>query len=291
MRSLSVIIPAYNEEESLKAFLPEVVSFCKDRGYRLIVVDDGSQDGTWKLLRSFEAENGLTAIHHKVNRGYGGAIKSGVRAATTDYVITIDADGQHLLEDIERLHERIIASQADMVIGNRDGNPQSLYRKTGKNLIRRIARLLMPLHVKDINSGMKIYDTALAKKYIRLCPDSMAFSDTIALAFIGNRHLVDEMPISLRPRARGTSTIGTRTALTTIMELLNIVVLFNPMRVFLPLAITSFLSGVIWNIPIFLRGEGVSVGAMLLIVSGLLFFLLGLISEMLSNIRREQIDP
>ena len=278
MGSLSIIIPAYNENESLRAFLPEVIAFCKQRGYRLIVTNDGSEDGTAEFLRSLDSEEILTTVHHKVNRGYGGAIKSGVRMAETDYVITIDADGQHLLEDVERLYKLIVAQDADMIIGNRDGNKQSLYRRTGKNLIRRIARLLMPLHVTDINSGMKIYNTALAKRYSRMCPDSMAYSDTIALAFVANKHLVSEVPISLRPRISGRSTITQMTALNTVMELLNLVVLFHPMRVFLPLSIGFGGFGAVWNVPIFLRGEGVSVGAMLLMVAGLIFFLLGLIN-------------
>jgi glycosyltransferase involved in cell wall biosynthesis len=291
MGTLTIIIPAYNEEESLRVFLPEVVAFCRDRGYKLIVVNDASADGTRKFLDSIEPADFFTVIHHKVNRGYGGAIKSAVRAATTDTIITIDADGQHSPEDVARLHERIVAEDADMVVGNRDGNRQSAYRRAGKNLIRWIARLLLPLHIRDLNSGMKIYDTALAKKYIRFCPDSMAYSDTITLVFIAHKHLVTEERISIRPRRTGTSTITSRTALTTVMELLNIVVLFHPMRIFLPLSILFTVFGIVWNVPIFLRGEGVSVGAMLLIVSGLLFFLLGLITEMLSNMRRDRVDP
>ena len=125
----------------------------------------------------------------------------------------------------------------------------------------------------------------------RICPDSMAYSDTIALAFVANKHLVHEVRISLRPRLSGDSTITPMTALNTVMELLNIVVLFHPMRVFLPLSILFGGFGAAWNVPIFLRGEGVSVGAMLLMVAGLIFFLLGLITEMLSTIRREQLDP
>jgi glycosyltransferase involved in cell wall biosynthesis len=290
MSTLSIIIPAYNEEESLKVFLPEVISFCKEKGYKLIVTNDGSGDGTRELLDSFAAEDCFTVIHHKVNRGYGGAIKSAVRAATTDCIATIDADGQHVLEDVARLHESLAARDADMIVGNRDASRQSAYRRLGKNLIRIFARLVMPLHIKDINSGMKIYNTALAKKYLRFCPDTMAYSDTMTLVFIAHKHLVAEEPITQRPRTGGTSTISSRTAFNTVMEILNILVLFHPMRVFLPLSVVFTVGGVAWNVPIFLRGEGVSVGAMLLIVSGLIFFLLGLITEMLANMRRDRVD-
>jgi len=118
----------------------------------------------------------------------------------------------------------------------------------------------------------------------------MAYSDTIALMFVGHKHLVLEEPVSLRPRIGGESSISTRTALETVIEILNIVVLFNPMRIFLPLSVLFVVAAIAWDIPIFMRGEGVSVGALLLFVAGLFFFLLGLITEVLSNIRKDQID-
>jgi hypothetical protein len=114
----------------------------------------------------------------------------------------------------------------------------------------------------------------------------MAYSDVITLVFIGQRHRVVELPIRLRPRTGGHSTITARTALQTLMEILNIVVLFNPHRVFLPVALASLALGVGWGLPIVLRGNGVSVGAMLAIVTGIVFFLLGLLAEQISLIRR-----
>jgi len=290
MNTLSIIIPAYNEEESLRVFLPEVIAFCRNNGYKLIVTNDGSTDGTREILDGIEPEECITVIHHKVNRGYGGAIKSAIRAAETDYVITIDADGQHFLEDIKMLHKKLETDDADMVVGNRDANKQGLYRSMGKNLIRLFARYIMYIPIKDINSGIKIYNTALAKKYLNFCPDSMAYSDAITLVFIAHKHLVVEEPVSLRQRITGTSTITTSTAFLTVLELLNILVLFHPMRVFLPVSVFFMVFGIVWNIPIFLRGEGVSVGSMMLIVSGLLFFLLGLTTEMLANMRRDRVD-
>ncbi len=188
--SLSIIVPAYNEEESLKGFLPELLAYCESKNYQLIIVNDGSKDGTQRILESNATNKMLRIIKNKVNKGYGGAIKTGITEAETKYVITIDADGQHSLEDIERLHREIISTDADMVIGNRGTNSSGFYRNFGKWLIRKMAKMLMPLSITDLNSGMKIYATDLAKKYIKLCPDSMAYSDIIALVFVSQRHLV-----------------------------------------------------------------------------------------------------
>ena len=145
----------------------------------------------------------------------------------------------------------------------------------------------MPLQIRDLNSGMKICDAALAKKYLSLCPDTMAYSDIIALVFVSQKHLVVETPIKVKPRIGGKSTITASTAIDTLKEIVNVVVLFNPMRIFFPLALLFVLAGVAWGLPIVLLGKGVSVGAMLGIVTGIIFFFLGLIAEQLSLVRKE----
>ncbi|MGB0917820.1 MAG: glycosyltransferase family 2 protein [Flavobacteriales bacterium] len=291
MSSLSVIIPAYNEEESLKVLMPDLLAFVNEHNLQLIIVNDGSKDGTRNVLESFSGAENFSFYNHKVNRGYGGAIKTGVRNSETTYSITIDADGQHDLADVLALHQSISAQDADMVVGSRMAHKDaSLYRGLGKGLIRMFAKMLLPIHIQDINSGMKIYDTQLAKKYIRLCPDHMAFSDIIAMVFISKKHLVLEQPINIKPRTAGVSTISTLTAIETVKEILNIVILFNPMRVFFPIAFVSIIVAVAWGIPIALKGRGISTGAMLGFTTGLLFFFLGLIAEQLSQIRKNAVE-
>ncbi len=286
MDDLTIVIPAYNEEQALSFFLPELIDFCRSRGCRLIIVNDGSKDNTRNLLNDYAEESFFTPLHHKINRGYGGAIKTGIHAAKTSYVITIDADGQHRLEDVSALYDALRINDADMVIGQRKKHKESYYRKIGKALIHFIATLLMPIPIQDLNSGMKIYRTGLARQYMQLCPDTMAFSDIITLIFINQRHLVQEYPITVVPRTTGESTISTKTAIETVMEILHIVTLFNPMRIFLPPAIFFLLFSAFWGIPILLRGEGVSVGTLFLFVTGLIFFFLGLIAEQLALIRK-----
>jgi glycosyltransferase involved in cell wall biosynthesis len=290
MKGLTVIMPAYNEQASLPAFLPEVLACCREKRWKLIIVNDGSSDATRAILEAHGDDEVLTVLHHKVNRGYGGAIKTGIRAAQSEYVITIDADGQHALEDVQRLYDEIVERDADMVVGSRKGPGAGWYRELGKSLIRFVARRLMPLPIHDINSGMKIYDAALAKRYIALCPDKMAFSDIIGLVFVSQQHLVLECPVRIRERLAGESTISTMTAYETVKEILNMVVLFNPTRVFWPIALVCALAGVVWGVPIILRGRGVSVGAMLSLVTGLIFFFLGLVAEQVSLIRRASVS-
>jgi glycosyltransferase involved in cell wall biosynthesis len=286
MNDLTLVIPAYNEAEALTLFLPELQSFCKEHNCLLIIVDDGSKDNTHDILEKYSNEAFFTVIRHKVNKGYGGAIKTGLTATQTKYVITIDADGQHIPSDINLLYNHLVRKDADMVIGRRRIKDESLYRKTGKSIIRFIARALMPIHIHDLNSGMKIYLTEIVKRYLDLCPNTMAFSDIISLIFISQGHLVCEHDIQIKTRKTGQSTINTKTAFETVMELVHIILLFNPMRVFLPLTLFFILSSLIWGLPIVFRGEGISVGTLFLFVTGLLFFILGLLAEQLALIRK-----
>ena len=283
---LTVVIPVYNEAEGLPTFAPAAIEFCRVKGWKLIFVNDGSRDDTRQILDALEPSSDVQVVHHKVNRGYGGALKTGIRHAATHFLVTMDGDGQHHLEDVERIFQFAITNDADMVVGKREGsNASTAYRLAGKFLIRSFTKILMPLPINDLNSGFKLYRTELAKRYITVCPDSMAFSDVITLVFLSERNLVLEHPIRISPRQAGQSTITTFTALETLMEVLNIALMFNPLRVFLPISILCVLAGLTWGLPIILLGRGVSVGAMLAIVTGLLFFVLGLLASQLSAIR------
>jgi glycosyltransferase involved in cell wall biosynthesis len=286
---LTVIIPSYNEVDNLEIFLPALIGHCRENNWKIILVNDGSRDKTREYLENFEDEPALTVIHHKLNKGYGAAIKSGIRACTTEYLITYDADGQHYLEDIDKLRLCLMENDADMVVGSRKGlKSSSHFRGFGKSIIRLIARIMMTVPVHDLNSGMKIYRADLAKKYLYLTTDTMSFSDVITLVFINNRHLVIEEPISIRERNTGESTIGFQTAFQTVMEILHIVILFNPMKIFLPLSLICFFITGLWGIPLLLEGRGLSIGSLLGVILGILLFLLGLIAEQLSLIRRNQ---
>lgn len=286
VQDLTIVIPAYNEAQSLSQFLPELIDTCKARKWKLIIVNDGSQDETVTILSQYETEPFVRVLHHKVNRGYGGALKTGLSIARSRHVVTMDGDGQHRISDLEAIHQFAIKQDADMVIGSRSEMKNiNLYREFGKWIIRSFTRILIPLPIKDLNSGFKIYRTELAHQYLHLCPNSMAFSDVITLLFLNQGHLVLEYPVFVNKRIAGSSSINTRTAFETIIEILGLAMLVNPLRIFLPISITCILVGLLWGIPIVLAGRGVSVGAMLAIVLGSLFFFLGLIASQLAAIR------
>lgn len=290
-KKLTIVIPAYNEEEALVLYLPKVIKHCEINNYLLIVVNDGSKDKTKMILDDFCKQTQiLQVIHHKVNRGYGGAIKSGIKSAVTEFVITIDADGQHNLEDVDVILQEMIQSDADLIVGSRVGQKSATYlRGLGKFLIRKIAGLLLPVNVSDLNSGMKMYNTHLAKEYIGLCPDSMAYSDIIVLVFTHHRCLIKEVPISINKRVGGESTIGINTAFETVREIINIVLLFNPLKIFLPASLVILLVTLIWGVPIVIGGKGVSTGTLLGLMLSVFLFFLGVIAEQVSILQKKKL--
>ncbi len=287
---LTIVVPIYNEADSLPDFLSALIPACTSAGWQAILVDDGSTDGSARILETYRTRRGIKIVQHKVNRGYGRALKSGILNAATTYVVSVDADGQHDIADIGKVFAFALETDADLVVGDRGRRSGSPLREFGKWLIRNFTRLLMPLPIHDLNSGFKLYRTELAQKYLPICPDSMAFSDVITLTFISQHNLVLEHPISIRLRRAGKSTIGLQTALETLLEILNITLLFNPLKVFLPASVACILVGFGWGLPLALVGRGVSVGAMLAIVLGAIFFSIGLVASQLSAIRLQALD-
>lgn len=285
-QDLTVVIPVYNEAQSLPHFLPELIETCRAKKWQLILVNDGSRDDSASVLAQYERDPFVKVLHHKVNRGYGGALKTGLSSVKTQYVVTMDGDGQHRIADIDAIYQFALKSNADMLIGSRSEMEHvNWYREFGKWIIRNFTRILVPLPVHDLNSGFKLYRTKLVNRYLHLCPDAMAFSDVITLLFLNQGHLVLEFPISVKRRIAGSSSISTHTAFQTIIEIMNLAMLINPLRIFLPLSIFCMTAGLLWGIPIVIAGRGVSVGSMLAIVLGALFFFLGLIASQLASIR------
>ena len=285
--SFSIVVPCYNEAENIPVVFPPLLAFAKERGWRVVAVDDGSRDDTYALLLKMK-ENAphLAVLHHKLNRGYGAATKTGLRAVETEFAITIDADGQHRLEDVEKCFRRIVETDADLVVGERANNESGGYRTLGKWVIRMFASMLLSLPVRDLNSGMKCYRMSEAVSYLDLCPDTMAFSDVILLLMVNDRKLVSRTEIEVAPRLAGKSTIGTRTALVTLAEILNLAILLRPMTTFVRLGLISGLLGLAWGVFIYCKSRTITSASVMLILLSAVCFILGLLGEQLAQIRK-----
>ncbi|MEO6721254.1 MAG: glycosyltransferase family 2 protein [Ferruginibacter sp.] len=289
--SLTIIIPAYNEEESLPVVVPDLKAFASANGFKLIIVNDGSKDNTKEILNGFADSDILSVVHHKVNKGYGAAIKTGIRLATTTYTITVDADGQHRTEDILKLYNAIKDADADLIVGGRiDQKNASYMRGFGKSVIRLFVKLMIRVSIFDINSGMKIYRTDLARKYVRLAPDTMAFSDIMTIIFVHFGDQVLEIPIRVNERAFGKSTINYKTGLDTIKEIVFIATVFAPYKFFSLLSSILLVATLCWGLPFILADKGVTPGTASGVLVSVLLWCLGVIAQLISGIRKDLID-
>jgi glycosyltransferase involved in cell wall biosynthesis len=279
---LTIVIPAFNEASAIGAVLQDVRTVCADFLAEVIVVDDGSLDGTGEAA----AAAGARVIRHRHNRGYGAALKTGILAAQTEFVLTMDSDGQHQASDVRRLWEA--RTDTDMVVGQRTSLIHSpIWRMPGKWLLTALANYLVKRRIPDLNSGLRLIRRPVMLHYLHICPNGFSFSTTSTMAFLTQGYEVIYIPIEVRKRV-GRSTVSVSTGLQTIILVLRIAALFDPLRVFLPLSMVIAAVGIVWGIPYSLSGKGVSVGSMLAIVTAVLIFCLGLICDQISQLRLEK---
>ena len=282
--SLTVILPAYNEEAALGAVLNQLHENVGNLIREIIVVDDGSTDSTAQVAE----KAGVRVIRHSMNLGYGASLKTGIKAAKSDFILTMDADGQHLPENIPQLWA--FADSADMVVGSRQGLLHSpWWRMPGKWLLRLLGSYLVKRRIPDLNSGLRLMKREIALKYLHLCPSGFSFSTTVTLAYLTRGYNVIYVPIMLNKRV-GKSTVTLVTGWDTIILILRIASLFNPLRVFVPISILCVAIGLTWAIPYAIDGHGVSVGSMLAIVTGVLLFGFGLVCDQVSQLRLERFE-
>ncbi len=155
-KRISVIIPAYNEAERLPRVLGRIPDFVDE----VIVVDDGSTDGTYEAVRAFAEKNSrIKAIKLEKNCGKGCAMREGMRNSSGDVVVFMDADGQHSPEDIIKLVEPIVRGEADMVIGARKGDLKArpLHRRLSNIITTKLIRLKLRTYVYDTQSGFRAF--------------------------------------------------------------------------------------------------------------------------------------
>ena len=282
---LSIVIPALNEADSIGAVLEQVRAVCGDTVGEIVVVDDGSTDGTGDIAR----DTGATVIAHRRNKGYGAALKTGIKNVHSEYVLTLDADGQYQAEDILRLWDA--ASNADMVSGHRTQFiHSSLWRMPGKWLLKRLAAFLSSQKIPDLNSGLRIYRTDVVRKYMHICPMGFSFSTTMLMAMLCRGYDVAYVPVDVKKRQGRASTVSVGTGFETVLLILRMAALFNPLKLFLPLGILSMAAGLGWGIPYIVMSRGLSSGAMLAMFTGVMLFALGLICDQISQLRLERFE-
>lgn len=279
----SVIIPAYNEAEGLKGLLEKMTADGYHKEYEIIVVDDGSNDGTGEIASTFP----VRVVRHSSNKGYGASLKTGIRKASGDYVITMDSDGQHdpkYLAEISRL-----LLNNEMVIGTRSSaSHQVKNRQMGKRVIRWVGEYLVEQKLPDYNSGFRGFQKELITGMLHIMPNGFSFSTTSTLAFLKEGYTIGTMPIDVAPRQGRSSNVKfIKDGSKTIMLILRIIMLFNPLKIFLPASVIMTLGGIAFGIYGYIVAERFSNSAIVMTILGMFLFFIGLVADQISILNRK----
>jgi glycosyltransferase involved in cell wall biosynthesis len=279
--SVSIVIPAYNESESIVDVVTSLRAAATWR--EIIVVDDASSDGTGEKA----AAAGATVVRHPYNMGNGAAVKNGIRRATGEYVLIVDADGQHPPEEALRIVSRL--GEYDLVIGARSRETQATQtRRAGNGALNWLASYLTGREIPDLTSGFRGARASGLREFLHLLPNGFSTPTTTTLAFMKAGYAVAFEPIHARQRSGQSKIRLARDGTKFLMIIFKIVTLFSPLRIFLPISAASFLLGVgygIWNVVV--MHSRIPNGSVLLILFAVVVFLVGLVSEQISALRFE----
>lgn len=244
-QQFTVILPCYNEEGAILDTISSLLDTLKDSGhYELIVVNDGSTDASLRILQeAAQKYPALRVINHTRNRGYGAALKTGIRRARADLIVITDADGTYPNERIPELLE--IAKDADMVVGARTAIGEVNYpfiRKIPKWFMIRYASWLAGQNIPDMNSGMRVFHKNVAEKFLNILPDSFSFTTTITLAMLTNYYNVRYVPIGYSSRIGKSKIKPIRDTLNFLQLIIRTGMYFAPLRVFSPIVVAMALA-------------------------------------------------
>ena len=280
---MSIVVPAYNESHSIAA----LVSGLRDAGHwrEVIVVDDGSSDDTGRRA----SEAGARVVRHPYNKGNGASVKTGIRQATGDYVLILDADGQHRPEDAKRLVAKL--DEYELVVGARSHATQAgMARRLGNGLLNAIASYLTDQHIPDLTSGFRAARREHFLEFLHLLPNGFSTPTTTTLAFMKAGYSVWFEPIDAGVREGRSKIRFGPDGVQFFVILLKVITIFSPMRVFLPISLASFGGGGAYALWTIVTQSHVTNSSVLLILLSVIIFLVGLVSEQISSLRFERRD-
>lgn len=289
---VSVILPSYNEAEILGDVLKELIDSFKTwdiESPELIVVNDGSKDATAQIASRFKE---VHLINHRKNKGYGAAIRTGMREAKGDILVWYDSDGQHRPEDLYKVIKKMQDEDLDYCIGIRDKDSyQDKTRVLGKKVLKWILTLITKEQLGDFNSGLRAFKRKVIMPYISLLPDAFGASTVTTFLMLEQAYIGGEVDITVRKRQGKSSVRQIRDGLRTIGLILQVIILFKPMRVFGKCGLMMLLAGGLYGIVRAIQwGSGIPILASILIIFGLQLVCFGVLAEQLSKMRMQEYE-
>lgn len=290
-KSVSIIIPAYNEAAAIKMVLSELLSETAkwEETVEIVVINDGSSDDTAQIVGAVE---GVRLINHRKNKGYGAALKTGIRGAKGDIIVWYDADGQHRPEDLRKLITKMNKEDLDYCIGVRDRDSyEEKSRRLGKKVLKEILRFITKEDLKDFNSGMRGFKKEVIMLYLSLLPNTFGASTVTTLLMLEQEHYGGEVSITARKRMGKSSVKQVQDGFRTIALIFQIIILFQPMRILgkcgLGLCVVGALYGILRA---FQWQGGVPTLSAILIIFGFQLICFGVLSDQISKIRKQEFE-
>jgi glycosyltransferase involved in cell wall biosynthesis len=241
--AVSIIIPAYNEEDSICEVIDQIETVMKsqDKSYEILVVNDGSTDKTGEVLKHVPAN----VIEHEFNKGYGASLKTGIKKANGDIIVITDADGTYPPEAIPSILSHM--SECDMVVGARVGAKAKmpLIRKPAKWCLSKLANYLSGTKIPDLNSGLRAFRKETVMEFYHMLPRGFSFTTTITLGMHSNDYIIKYIPIDYLKRSGKSKIHPIKDTLNFILLIVSTIMYFNPLKVFLPLSFIVFILGLV----------------------------------------------
>ncbi len=284
--TITVVIPAYNEEKTIayvvrgvKQSLPEA---------RILVIDDGSTDGTAREA----LESGAEVVSHPLNKGNGAALKTAIRAIKGGLVAVIDADGQHDPADLPRLLEQL--ANYDLVVGSREfsASSGSFLRNIGNVVLSRLASFLSEQRIPDLTSGFRAFRHDIASKFLHIYPNGYSFPSTSTLCFITSGYNVLFVPttVNQRPPMTKSKLHPFRDGFRFLMFIMRIITLSNPNKIFFPTGLVMVLLGIFFTLRSLILFSQFSSASVLFLAGGVNIIFFGLVLDQFAALRMQDRD-
>jgi glycosyltransferase involved in cell wall biosynthesis len=284
MDKLSIILPVCNEASGLTRLLPKLLE--RYPHAEVVIVDDGSLDGSRDLCE----QHNVRVVSHLYTQGNGAAIKTGARAASGDILVFMDADGQHDPGDVERLLAALRQGY-DMVVGARERSSHaSAARGLANGIYNRLASWMIGRRIPDLTSGFRVVRAGKFKRFLYLLPNGFSYPTTITMAFFRAGYSVGYVPIMAKRREGVSHIRPLADGLRFLIIIFRIGSLYSPLKLFLPVSAFFFLAGCVNYAYTFVALHRFTNMSTLMMVSSVLVFLFGLVSEQVSALNYRDAD-
>lgn len=279
---ISVIIPTFNEEKTIEITIKHIQDMLKlfNKKYEIVVVNDGSTDGTLEKLKKIE---NIRIITHKQNIGYGASIQTGIKNAKANQIVIIDGDNTYHAADIIDLLK--FSKNYDMVVGQRKPKDFSIYRRPAKLILKVLAEYITGRKIPDLNSGLRTFNKKTFQRFNALLPKGFSLTTTITIIYILTGLKIKYIPISYDNR-EGSKISPIKDFLNFNVLIISTMAYFKPLKVFIPISLILFALAIFTLFIFLIGGELYDTTIAILIVNSILIALFGILADMLVKSRQ-----